>query len=118
MTWSGTGGRPWAARLLAWRVNAGPIFYAGLAFMFLFLVWFRLAELVFALSFPDVIGMNGSSLIDATLFTAEGQTFLALFVALGAGMAVLAFAGGAFALPMLLDRRLACPRRSRPVSRQ
>jgi len=100
-------GRPsLAGALLAWRANAGPIFYAGLAFMFLFLVWFRLAELVFALSFPDVIGMDGSSVIHATLFTAEGQTFLALFVGLGAGMAVLAFAGGAFALPMLLDRNV------------
>jgi uncharacterized membrane protein len=95
-----------AGALLAWRDNAGPIFYTGLAFMFLFLVWFRLAELIFALSFPDVIGMDGSSVIIATLFTAEGRTFLALFVALGAGMAALAFAGGAFALPMLLDRKV------------
>jgi uncharacterized membrane protein len=92
--------------LLAWQENAGPIFYAGLAFMFLFLVWFRLAELIFALSIPDMIGMDARGVIDAILFTVQGQTFLALFVVLGAGMAMLAFAGGAFALPMLLDRRV------------
>jgi hypothetical protein len=31
------GGRPsFSGALLAWRANAGPIFYAGVAFMFLF----------------------------------------------------------------------------------
>ncbi|MDR3532345.1 MAG: DUF2189 domain-containing protein [Rhodopila sp.] len=92
--------------LLAWRANAGPIFNAGLAFMFLFLVWFRLAELIFALSFPDVMGLDARGVLNAILFTADGWTFLALFLALGAAMAVLAFAGGAFALPMLLDRKI------------
>ena len=32
--------------------------------------------------------------------------FLAMFMALGAIMAALAFAGGAFAIPMLLDRQV------------
>jgi uncharacterized membrane protein len=40
------------------------------------------------------------------LFTVDGLTFLALFLALGAIMAALAFAGGAFAIPMLLDRKV------------
>jgi uncharacterized membrane protein len=92
--------------LLAWRQNTGPIFYAGLAFMFLFLVWFRLAELIFALSFPDVIGMDAQGVMNAILFTDGGRTFLLLFLALGAVMAALAFAGGAFALPMLLDQQV------------
>jgi uncharacterized membrane protein len=92
--------------LLAWRANQGPIFYAGLAFMFLFLVWFRLAELIFALSFPDVIGLDSQGVMNAVLFTTGGWTFLLLFLALGAAIAVLAFAGGAFALPMLLDREV------------
>jgi len=92
--------------VLAWRANAGPIFYAGLAFMFLFLLWLRLAELVFALSFPDTAGLGVQALLNATFFTPEGLVFLVLFTLLGAAMAMLAFAGGAFALPMLLERRV------------
>jgi uncharacterized membrane protein len=103
----GQGERPsFASALLAWRANPGPIFYAGLAFMFLFLLWLRLTELVFALTFPDMVGPDVASLLNATLFTVHGLTFLALFLALGAGIAMLAFAGGAFALPMLLDRQI------------
>lgn len=92
--------------LLAWRVNTGPIFYTGLAFMFLFLVWFRLAQLIFALNFPDVIGLDVQGVTNAVLFTTGGWTFLVLFLALGAAIAVLVFAGGAVALPMLLDRKV------------
>jgi uncharacterized membrane protein len=92
--------------LLAWRANAGPIFYAGLAFMFLFLLWLRLTELVFALTFPDMVGPDAQSLLNATFFTPNGLAFLGLFLALGAALALLAFAGGAFALPMLLERRV------------
>ena len=92
--------------LLAWRANVGPIFNAGLAFMFLFLVWFRLAELIFALSFPATAGLDVPGLLNATFFTADGRVFLTLFLALGACVAALAFAGGAFALPMLLDRKV------------
>jgi len=43
-------------------------------------------------------------LLNATFFTADGLLFLVFFLALGAGVAALAFAGGAVALPMLLDR--------------
>ena len=92
--------------LLAWQTNAGPIFHAGLAFMFLFLVWFRLAELIFALSFPATAGLDVQDLLNTTFFTSGGWLFLALFLALGACVAALAFAGGAVALPMLLDRHV------------
>ncbi len=95
-----------ARALLACKVNAGPIFYAGLAFMFLFLLWIRLSELIFALTFPSTGALDPQSLLDATFFTVDGLVFLALFLALGAAIAALAFAGGAFALPMLLDRQV------------
>ena len=92
--------------LFAWQTNPGSIFYAGLALVFLFLVWFRLAQLLFALSFPATAELDVQGLVDATFFTADGLIFLAFFLALGAGVAALAFAGGAVALPMLLDRRV------------
>jgi uncharacterized membrane protein len=44
--------------------------------------------------------------LNATFFTASGLEFLALFLALGAAMAVLAFAGGVSPFQMLLDRRV------------
>lgn len=101
------GERPSFARaLLAWRANAGPIFHAGLALMCLFLLWLRLVQIVFALTLFHTTGLDVQSLLNATLFTINGLAFLTLCVALGAAVAALVFAAGAFALPMLLDRRV------------
>jgi uncharacterized membrane protein len=102
--------RPSFARaLLAWRANAGPIFSAGLALMFLFLLWFRLAEILFALTFPHTAALDVQSLLDATFFTTEGLTFLMLFLVFGAAIAALVFTAGAFALPMLLGLVITLP---------
>lgn len=90
--------------LLAFRANPGPLLYVGLALLCLFLLWLRLAQLVFALSFPPTVGLDFRSLLDAALFTAGGQWFVVISVLIGAVIAALTFAGGAFALPMLLDR--------------
>jgi uncharacterized membrane protein len=93
--------------LLAWRTNAGPVFYGALAFMFLFLVWLRFSEVIFALAFPAATAeLDAQGLLNTTFFTIGGLEFLALFLALGAAMAALAFAGGAFAFQMLLDRQV------------
>jgi uncharacterized membrane protein len=93
-----------AGALLAYRTNPGPMLYVGFALLSLFLVWLRLAQLVFALTFPSAIGFDVQSLLHATLFTGDGQLFLLTTLAMGAVMAALAFAGAAFALPLLLDR--------------
>jgi uncharacterized membrane protein len=90
--------------LFAWQTNAGSMVNAGLAFMFLFLLWLRLSEIVFALTFPPTATLDIRGLLNATFFTVGGLEFLALFLALGACVTALAFMGGAFALPMLLDR--------------
>ena len=92
-----------AKALLAWQGNAASIFRFGMAFACFFLLWIRLAQLVFALTFPRTALLDPQSLLTTMLFTVDGLTFLALFLALGALMAALAFAGGAFAIPMLLD---------------
>jgi uncharacterized membrane protein len=93
-----------ADALLAWRTNPGPIFNAALAFLFLFLVWLRLSQLLFALTAPYAAGLDVHDLSRALLFTPSGQTFLVLFVLLGAIMAIIAFACGAFTLQIMLDR--------------
>ncbi len=88
----------------ALKANAGPILYAALAFMFLFLVWLRISELIFALTFPAGETLHLRGLLNAVFFAANGLEFLALFVIFGYLVAALAFAGGAFALSMLIDR--------------
>lgn len=90
--------------LLAFRRNPAPLFYIGLALLYLLFLWVRLEQLAFALSFPVTIGTDLRSLLNATLFTPDGQVFIAISVALGAVLAALTFAGAAFALPLLLDK--------------
>jgi len=99
------GARPSLGRaLLAFRVNPAPLFYIGLALLYLLLLWVRLAQLAYALSFTGTLGTDLRSVLDATLFTGDGRAFLAISVVMGAVMAALTFAGGAFALPLVLDR--------------
>jgi uncharacterized membrane protein len=90
--------------LFAWQENAGSMVNAALAFMFMFLLWLRLSEIVFALTFPPTATFDVRGLLNATFFTTGGLQFLALFLALGACMAGLTFMGGAFAMQMLLDK--------------
>ncbi len=90
--------------LSAWRGNAGSIVNAALAFMFLFLVFLRLSEVIFALTFPAGAGLAPAAFFRAAFLTRGGLEFLGLFTLFGAVVAALAFAGGAFALPMLIDR--------------
>ena len=85
--------------------------------MCLFLLWLRLVQIVFALTLFHTTGLDVQSLLNATLFTINGLAFLALCVALGAAVAALVFAAGAFALPMLLTAVSACMRHLRPASR-
>jgi uncharacterized membrane protein len=93
-----------AAAFSALKDNAGPIFYAALAFMLLFMAWLRISEILFALTFPAGSSLDAQGLLDATFFTAAGLRFLALFVIFGFCVAALAFAGGAFSLSMLIDK--------------
>lgn len=95
-----------AGALFAWQDNAKSMVNAALAFMFVFLVWIRLSEIVFALTFPPTASLDVRGLLNATFFTAGGLEFLALFFVLGACVAALAFMGGAFAMQMLLDRKV------------
>jgi uncharacterized membrane protein len=97
--------QPTFSRVLhAMRGNAGSLVNAALAFMFVFLLWIRLSEIVFALTFPPAATWDIAGLLKATFTTIGGLEFLALFLALGAILAALTFMGGAFALPMLIDR--------------
>lgn len=100
------GRAPTAARALAaWRQNPAPLLGLGLVLVLFLVVWMRFAAMIFAICFPFT-GLDVQSLLNASLFTADGLIFLAVGSVVGAGMATLAFTLGAFSLPLLLDRKV------------
>lgn len=100
-------GRPprFGAAIGAWRANPGPLLGLGLAQVCFLVVWMRFAALVFAICFPYSM-LDVQALLNATLFTRDGLVFLAVGTAVGGVMAGIAFAAGAFSLPLLLDRKV------------
>lgn len=90
--------------LLAWRGNPGPLLGLGLALAAFLVLWMRFAALIFAIFFPYTM-LDAQALLNATLFTAAGLGFLFVGTIVGGAMATLAFAAGAFSLPLLLDRK-------------
>jgi uncharacterized membrane protein len=100
-------GRPptTAAALAAWRANPAPLLGLGLMLTIFLVVWLRFAAMVFAIFFPFV-SLDAAALLNAALFTPEGNAFLAVGTVVGGAMATLAFAAGAFSLPLLLDRKV------------
>ncbi len=100
-------GRPanFVAAIMAWRANPGPLLGFGLALVCFLVVWMRFAALVFAICFPYSM-LDVQAMMNATLFTRAGLVFLAVGTGVGGVMAGIAFALGAFSLPMLLDRKV------------
>lgn len=100
------GRRPgFGSAIMAFRANPGPMFSLGLALVAVFTIWLRLSELVVAVTFP-AIALDIALLLQTVLHTPEGHYFLLGTLGMGAVLAALVFAGAAFALPLLLDRRI------------
>ena len=91
--------------LLAWRANPFPLLGLGLMLVLFLIVWMRLAAMIFAICFPFTT-LDVQALLNAALFTQEGITFLTVGSIVGGVMATLAFAFGAFSLPLLLDQKV------------
>ena len=94
-----------AGALSAWRANTASLLSLGLLLVIFLIVWMRFAAVIFAVCFPYT-PLDVQSLLNAALFTTDGLVFLGVGTIVGAGMASLAFAFGAFSLPMLLDRKV------------
>jgi len=90
----------------AWRGDAPAVLGFAALLLGVFLVWMRLAQLLYALVFPPQAGPTLDSLLAATFNTSGGMQFLVLFVLLGAAFAAVVFMGGAFALQLMLDRQV------------
>jgi len=90
----------------AWRRNPDQIALMGVLLLLLHLAWMRAAQLLYALfEWPTVPSWD--RFMDLAWHSARSLPFLAVGVALGAVLASVAFAIGAFSMPYLLDRRTA-----------
>jgi len=88
---------------LAWKAHVGQIAGMGLVMMLFQLAWIRFATLLFALFFgPDPASWD--RFIQALLFSTDGLPFLIVGTLSGGILAVIAFAIGVTAFPMLLER--------------
>ncbi|HVZ08098.1 DUF2189 domain-containing protein [Rhodopila sp.] len=100
------GRRPsFGTAIMAWRANPGPLLAFGLVLVCFLVLWMRFAALVFAICFPNTM-LSVQALLNAALFTEDGLIFLAVGTVVGGVMASIAFAAGAFSLPLLLDRKV------------
>lgn len=90
--------------LTAWRANPVHLLGFGLAQVLFMIVWVRLAVMIFALSFP-YRSMDLQSMVNAALFSVEGNVFLMIGTLVGSIMASLAFTFSVVSLPLMLDRK-------------
>lgn len=88
---------------VAWRRNPTQLALMALALMLFFLVWIRLATLIFALFYgyrtPPL-----DTLVQQAFFSTDSLAFLIAGNLTGAVLAILVFAISAVSIPMLLDR--------------
>ncbi len=94
----------------AWRIvfvrTASPMqmAYLGLVLMLLFMFWLRLATLLFALFFGHQAFPPLADLVPTLLLTAHGLGLLVVGTAIGAVLAITAFALSAVSVPLLMAR--------------
>ncbi len=90
--------------VFAWRRNPLGILSGGVALALFFLIWMRIAAIIVTVFFPYQTG-SIQGLLNETLFTVNGWTFLAVGTAAGAFFAGVAFVFSAVSLQVMLDRK-------------
>ena len=86
----------------AWKPNVSQIAGMGLVMMLFQLAWIRFATLLFALFFGPQPA-NWDRFIQVLFFSTDGLPFLIVGTLSGGILAIIAFAIGVTAFPMLLD---------------
>jgi uncharacterized membrane protein len=89
----------------AWRSNTGSIALFGLALVLAYIVWERLAAIVFALYY-DGEPLQWSRLPQELLFSGRYAGLLLAYFAVGALLAAAVFALSVVTAPLLVDRPL------------
>jgi uncharacterized membrane protein len=92
-----------APTLTAWRGNAPAIGLYAVILALLLAVWLRVSVVVVALFFTGGM-LDIAHLPQELLSKTEGQVFVGVYLAAGAGFALLVFATSVVSIPMLLDR--------------
>jgi len=90
--------------LLAWRRNPEQIALMGVLLLLFHLAWMRAAQLLFAI-FEWRTVPSWDRFMDLVWTSSKSLPFLAIGMGVGAVLAAIAFAIGAFSIPYLLDRR-------------
>lgn len=90
--------------LTAWRRNPGAVFATGFVLMLVFLLWIRIATLLFALFYGSG-EFHADTFISESFFTSSTIWFLVTGIIVGAVLATIVFSIGAVAFPMIIDRQ-------------
>lgn len=100
-----TGRRPrLGASLTAWNGNLPAVSFYAVILMLSLAVWARVSVVIIALFFPDGVE-SFTALLAALRDSTDTWVFFAIYMMVGAALAMFTFATSAIALPMLLDRR-------------
>jgi uncharacterized membrane protein len=89
--------------LNGFRRNPGQLGAIGVILMLFFLVWVRIAMLLFALFYNGTLPPLDTLVWD-TFFTRDAMTFLLTGSIIGGGFAIVAFAISVVSIPLLVDR--------------
>ena len=92
------------AALGAWRRDPGGVFALGFVLMLVFLLWIRIATLLFAL-FYGVGEFHADAFVSETFFSFKTIWFLITGIGIGAVFATIVFSMSAIAFPMIIDRK-------------
>jgi uncharacterized membrane protein len=92
-----------AATLTAWKANLPAIGLYAIILTLLMAVWIRVSVVMVALFFEGGVP-TAAMLLRDILAAEQGLAFVFVYVAAGAGFALLVFATSVVSLPMLLDR--------------
>lgn len=88
----------------AWRRDPGGVFALGFVLMLVFLLWIRIATLLFAL-FYGVGEFHAEAFVSETFFSFKTIWFLITGIGIGAVFSTIVFSMSAIAFPMIIDRK-------------
>lgn len=92
------------AALGAWRRNPSAIFFAGLGLALIFLLWIRIATLLFAL-FYGAADFQVSNFFSERFFALDTIWFLVLGFGIGGALGTAVFSVAALTFPMIIDKK-------------
>lgn len=101
------GETPTVGKIMGASLRApGPLAFMGFFLLFLFSAWLRIAFLLFAIFFGAESLPPAEKFIPELLFTSHGLSMLIVGTAVGAGLALIAYAISVVSVPVLLQHKV------------